>query len=113
MGHDHLTPRKAGSEPYWRTVCTLAGVIGLRLLPAGMRAPRAFGLVPVLCFISLLGGVGCTKVPPGRSAVESVELSGNDMIDAEDLREKLATTSSPKFLGLFRGIVYEYSVFDR
>ena len=35
------------------------------------------------------------------------------MIDADDLREKLATTSTPKFLGLFRGIVYEYSVFDR
>jgi len=35
------------------------------------------------------------------------------VIDADDLREKLATTSTPKFLGLFRGIVYEYSVFDR
>ena len=61
----------------------------------------------------MLFGAGCTHVPAGRSAVKSVELSGNDVIDADDLREKLATTNSPKFLGLFRGIVYDYSVFDR
>jgi outer membrane protein assembly factor BamA len=89
-------------------------VIGLRLLPAGPRALRAIGLVLGFSFISLLfGTVGCTRVPAGRSAVKSIELSGNDVIDADDLREKLATTSTPKFLGLFRGVVYEYSVFDR
>ncbi len=83
------------------------------LLRAGLRAARAFGLVLVFSFISLLFSVGCTTVPAGRSAVKSVELSGNDVIDADDLREKMATTSSPKFLGLFRGVVYDYSVFDR
>jgi len=71
------------------------------------------GLLFVFSFISLLFGTGCTKVPAGRSAVKSVSFTGNDVIDADDLREKLATTSTPKFLGLFRGIVYEYSVFDR
>ena len=85
----------------------------MRLLRACPSAARASGLLLVLSFISVLFGAGCTHVPAGRSAVKSVELSGNDVIDADDLREKLATTSSPKFLGLFRGIVYEYSVFDR
>ncbi len=85
----------------------------MRRLLAGLRAVRALGLVLVFSFISVLGGAGCTRVPAGRSAVKSVELSGNEVIDADDLREKLATTASPKFLGLFRGIVYEYSVFDR
>lgn len=61
----------------------------------------------------MLLGTACTSVPDGRSAVKSVELTGNDAIDAEDLREKLATTPSPKFLGLFQGVVYDYSVFDR
>jgi len=97
----------------WRIVCNLAGVIGLRLLPRALRAVRAFGLILVSSFISLLCSVGCTTVPDGRSAVKSVDLSGNDVIDSDELREKLATTSSPKFLGLFRGIVYDYSVFDR
>jgi len=63
--------------------------------------------------MTVLLTTGCTKVPAGRSAVKSIDFSGNDVIDADDLREKLATTSTPKFLGLFRGIVYEYSVFDR
>ena len=85
----------------------------MRLLSVGLRTARAVGLVLVFSFISLLCSAGCTTVPAGRSAVKSVELSGNDVIDSDDLREKLATTSSPKFLGLFRGIVYDYSVFDR
>lgn len=63
--------------------------------------------------MSVLFTTGCTKVPAGRSAVKSIDFSGNDAIEAEDLREKLATTNTPKFLGLFRGIVYDYSVFDR
>jgi outer membrane protein assembly factor BamA len=114
MGQEHRAQRKAGTEPRWRGACNPAGVIGLRLLPAGLRALRAYGLVLCFSFISLLlGTTGCTRVPAGRSAVKSIEFSGNDVIDADDLREKLATTNSPKFLGLFRGIVYEYSVFDR
>ncbi len=63
--------------------------------------------------VSALFGAGCTSVPAGRSAVKSVELTGNDAIEAEDLRERIATTSSPKFLGVFQGVVYDYSVFDR
>src|SRR4051812_14183860 len=110
MSHEHRTQWKAGSAPRWRAACTLAGVIGSRLPPAGLRAARAFGLTLVLSFISLLSSAGCTTVPAGRSAVKSVEFSGNAVIDAEDLRAKLATTDSPKFLGLFRGIVYDYSV---
>src|SRR6188768_1659270 len=111
MGHERAR-WKAGSTPNWRSVCTPGGVI-VRLLRACPSAARASGLLLVLSFISVLFGAGCTHVPAGRSAVKSVELTGNDVIDADDLREKLATTSSPKFLGLFRGVVYEYSVFDR
>src|SRR3954462_9514526 len=113
MGHEVPGQYEAGTAPGWRASCTLRGVIGVRLLSAGLRAVRAVGLTLLLCFISMLFGIGCTKVPAGRSAVKSVEISGNDVIDADDLREKLATTSSPKFLGLFRGVVYDYSVFDR
>ncbi len=57
--------------------------------------------------------IGCTSVPPGRSAVKAVELTGNDAIDADDLRQKLATADSPKFLGFFQGVVYDWNVFDR
>jgi outer membrane protein assembly factor BamA len=60
-----------------------------------------------------LFSAACTSVPPGRSAVDSVKFKGNQAIDADDLREKLATAESPRFLGLFSGVVYDYSVFDR
>jgi outer membrane protein assembly factor BamA len=42
-----------------------------------------------------------------------VKFSGNHAIDAADLREKLATAESPRFLGFFSGVVYDYNVFDR
>jgi outer membrane protein assembly factor BamA len=45
--------------------------------------------------------------------VDSVKFKGNTSIDSDDLREKLATAESPRFLGLFSGVVYDYSVFDR
>jgi outer membrane protein assembly factor BamA len=61
----------------------------------------------------LLLSTACTSVPKGRSAVDSVKFSGNASINSDDIGEKLATAESPRFLGLFPGIVYEYNVFDR
>jgi|SRR6478752_6384511 len=113
MSHEHRARWKAGSAPRWRAACTLASVIGSRLLPAGLRAARGLGLLLLFSIMSVLFTTGCTKVPAGRSAVKSIDFSGNDVIDADELREKIATTSTTKFLGLFRGVVYDYSVFDR
>lgn len=61
----------------------------------------------------LFFATGCHHVPEGRSSVDAVEVHGNDKVDADDITDKIATTPSEKFLGLFRGIIYEYSVFDR
>jgi len=52
-------------------------------------------------------------VPQGRSALQKITLDGNSAIDSDELREKLASSESPKFLGLFTGVVYDYNVFDR
>src|SRR5688572_22213025 len=57
--------------------------------------------------------LGCKKIPEGRSAVNEVQIRGADKVDDSDVEEKVATTESKKFLGLFRGVIYEYSVFDR
>lgn len=73
----------------------------------GVRLEIGVGL------LILLLTCACTSVPKGRSAVDSVKFSGNASIDSDDLREKLATAESPRFLGLFPGIVYDYNVFDR
>ena len=61
----------------------------------------------------MLGAAACTAVPAGRSAVDSIKFVGNKSIDDDDLEQKLATASSPRFLGIFSGLVYDYDVFDR
>ncbi len=61
----------------------------------------------------LLLSLGCNRVPEGRSAVNEVQVRGADKIDDGDVEDKIATTETKKFLGLFRGVLYDYSVFDR
>ena len=60
-----------------------------------------------------LGGLGCASIPQGTAAVDAVSVEGNKAISSSDVEEKLATTPSPKFFGLFRGIIYDYELFDR
>ncbi|HEU4536284.1 MAG TPA: POTRA domain-containing protein, partial [Polyangiaceae bacterium] len=55
---------------------------------------------------------GCAKLPPGRSAVDEVSVEGGEGVDPDDAAEKIATAPSPRFLGLFRGVVYDYEVYD-
>ena len=61
----------------------------------------------------LLFTVGCHHVPAGRSSVDAIDVKGNDQVDSDDITDKIATTPTQKFIGLFRGIIYDYSVFDR
>ncbi len=109
----YLSSVQSRKRASWRSTCTPSRVIGVCFLSAGQRATGKLSFFILFTLVSVLFGTGCTSVPAGRSAVKSVELSGNDAIDAEDLREKIATTPSPKFIGLFQGVVYDYSVFDR
>jgi len=103
---------EAGSAPAWRRACILLYVSLVRRVSSGRRAAGRLHLISFSLLLMLLGSA-CTSVPAGRSAVDTVDITGNDAIDADDLREKLATTPSPKFFGVFRGVVYDYSVFDR
>jgi outer membrane protein insertion porin family/translocation and assembly module TamA len=67
----------------------------------------------LLALVWALFALACSKsIPPGRDAVNHVDLVDADSIDADELEDKLATAGSTKFLGLFRGIVYEYEIFD-
>ena len=55
----------------------------------------------------------CTSIPGQRSAVDAVSIRGTSDISASDIEEKLATTATPKFIGLFRGVLYDYELFSR
>jgi len=65
--------------------------------------------------LSALSVLGCHSVPEGRSAVYAVEVRkvSPGGPDTGELEERLSTAASPKFLGLFRGVVYEYTLFER
>ncbi|HEY8089317.1 MAG TPA: POTRA domain-containing protein, partial [Polyangiaceae bacterium] len=73
-----------------------------------MRRP----LPSLLAMLLAAGGAGCSSIPEGRSAVDAVSVGGARTLEGRDVEEKLATTESPKLLGLFRGVLYDYEVFD-
>ena len=56
--------------------------------------------------------LGCTHIPPGRYAIDSVEIEGTSKVEAAEVEDKIATAESPRFLGMFRGVVLDYELFD-
>src|SRR5579859_1128236 len=85
----------------------------------------AWTLVAVLCLANiLLGAMGCAHPPPGRYVIDEVDvdrviLPGIDPdgvsrgVSESDVRDKIATAASGRFLGFFpRGVVLDYELFD-
>jgi len=72
-------------------------------------APVALALALAL---AAAGSTACSKIPPGRSAVDSVRVLHAHEISADEVEDKLATQPSPKFLFLFQGVAFDYSVYD-
>lgn len=67
-----------------------------------------------LLFVWLfVANAACTSVPKGKSGIDSVTIRNASAVDESDTLDKIATAETPKFLGLFRGVVYDYEVFDR
>lgn len=57
--------------------------------------------------------LGCASIPKGAAAVDRLAVRGNHAVSSSDIESKVATTASTKFLGLFRGVVRDYELFDR
>jgi len=64
------------------------------------------------CALAGLASTACTSIPEGRSAIDSVSVVGPTTLRKSDVTDKLATTASPRFLGLMRGVVLDYEIFD-
>jgi outer membrane protein insertion porin family/translocation and assembly module TamA len=62
-----------------------------------------------------LGGAlaACTSVPRGRYDLAAVKMIGNDALDDDEIEAKMAAHETPRFLGVIRGVIYDYEVFDR
>jgi outer membrane protein assembly factor BamA len=69
---------------------------------------REVAVVSLLCLSSL----ACTSIPQGRAAVDAVDFEGVSDVGESDLADKIATTPTPRFAGLFRGIMYDYEIYD-
>lgn len=89
----------------------------VEMLASSIASPLRFHLGWALrafaTAVLISSSLACNSVPAGRASVDDVTVRGAKKIDASDVTEAIATTESPKFLGLFRGVLYDYSVFDR
>jgi outer membrane protein assembly factor BamA len=72
--------------------------------------PRLGRAVTIMLALAIFG---CASIPRGQSAIDHVDVEGNDNIKESTVEKQLATQASPRFLGLFRGVVYDYEVFNR
>lgn len=55
----------------------------------------------------------CTSAPTQRFNLESLKVTGNSEIPDDEITERIASRETPKFLGLFPGVMYDYEVFNR
>jgi outer membrane protein assembly factor BamA len=71
------------------------------------------GRLAVTLLLTAASGFGCASIPRGMAAVDGINVEGNHAVSSKDIGEKIATTSSPKFLEIFRGVIYDYSLYDK
>ncbi len=62
----------------------------------------------VLVLVAL---AGCSKIPAGRSAVDRIEIAGNHHLGDKEILGHIATGETERFLGLFKGVWYDYALF--
>jgi outer membrane protein insertion porin family/translocation and assembly module TamA len=77
---------------------------------AWIFATRTLPVAAFSCWLAT--STGCSTVPPGRSAVDSVRILHAKALNSGDVEEKLGTQASTKFLFLFQGVAYDYEVYD-
>src|SRR5947209_3445438 len=93
--------RRAASDRvrrFWRVIDR-----GVRWRAMGRGARFCRALIR-LNFLLLLNEA-CTHPPPGRYAIDDIGIEGAHAVSASDIEERIATAASPRFLGLFRGVV--------
>lgn len=112
--HGESSNQSAG--PRVRTL----GCYGLDTEPNGVKGPRTLTtswsievLVRALIAIALSWLAGCASVASGRQAVDDVDVIGNTQVSDKDVVDKIATAESPRFLGIWDGVAFEFEYLDR
>jgi outer membrane protein insertion porin family/translocation and assembly module TamA len=86
--------------------------VGTGLAETGTVPASARDVLGSTTLVAVLS-LGCASIPQGTAAVDGVSIQGNHELSDSDIEDKMATASSAKFLGVFRGVVYDYQIFDR
>jgi outer membrane protein insertion porin family/translocation and assembly module TamA len=73
-----------------------------------------FRLLLVLSAFTALFVNGCLRkdYPADAPVVESVRLEDQGAVSRDEVLAGLATAKSPRFLGIWDGVVFDYEVFD-
>jgi outer membrane protein assembly factor BamA len=79
--------------------------------PSGIYWHRAASLLGLLLLSWLCAA--CTRAPSQRFNLESVTVTGNSHLDDDEIEEHIASRETPRFLGLFPGVIYDYETFNR
>ncbi|MES1189168.1 MAG: BamA/TamA family outer membrane protein [Myxococcales bacterium] len=69
---------------------------------------EAAGLGALLCLAA-----GCAHPQTRGFNLESVKVTGNSQLDDDEIEERIASRETPKFLGLFPGVIYDDELFNR
>ncbi|RYZ08355.1 MAG: hypothetical protein EOO73_07850 [Myxococcales bacterium] len=72
---------------------------------------RAGAWLFLLLVVSL--ALGCTRAPSQRFNLQSLKVTGNSQLEDAEIEERIASRETPRFLGLFPGVIYDYEIFNR
>ncbi len=74
--------------------------------------------VRALANASVVAGVGlscsaCYSVAAGRQAIDRVDVVETAVVPSSDVEDRIATGPSPRFLGIWDGVVFDYQYYDK
>src|SRR5262245_50034773 len=78
-----------------------------------VQSPVRRALVVLGALLLFASVSACTAVPDRRYALNRITFTGNRALDDSELEEKIASRETPRFLGFFKGLIYDYEIFDR
>jgi outer membrane protein insertion porin family/translocation and assembly module TamA len=88
----------------------------MRTCPKPCLARATLSFASLASFALLFPLLGCssifTSIPKGQAAVDSVRIVNAHQLEGATVASKVSTTESPRFLGIFSGLIYEYQLLD-
>jgi outer membrane translocation and assembly module TamA len=68
--------------------------------------------LPLIVLVLGMVGWGCSTIPKDRSAIDAVDIHATGDLGEGEVSDKISTAATPKFLGLFRGVAFDYEIYD-